>query len=107
MAAWWARPRSPDGARTQARRTNPWPTASDARATASDRELASSLLYTAWAWLFTVFVETWRCSPISRTERCVGRNRRIRSSAIVSDPGPASADALSSSISAQASSNQV
>jgi hypothetical protein len=31
MAAWWARPRSPDGARTQARRTNPWPTASDDR----------------------------------------------------------------------------
>src|SRR5262249_44346184 len=41
----------------------------DASATASERDAAPSLPYTAWACVFTVLPETSRRSPISRNER--------------------------------------
>ena len=65
----------------------------EALATASVLDPAPSLPYTAWACVFTVLVDTCSRSPISRKERWLGRNRKIRSSAIVSEAAPESADA--------------
>src|ERR1700759_3614363 len=79
--------------------------ACEARATASERDAAPSLRYTAWAWVLTVLADTPSCSAISRNERWLGRKRRMRSSAMVSDEGPPRLVSARLSIYDQASSN--
>src|ERR1700759_5145625 len=80
--------------------------ACEARATASDRDAAPSLRYTAWAWVLTVLADTPSWSAISRNERCLGRKPRMRSSAIGSDEGPPRLVSASVSMYDQASPNQ-